>query len=88
MSHLCVIKKHYVERWSYICVKCGGGNSVAERKTLCKVLSLAPRLPAVYCRPSTPLGTEAALVRASGFRGAVGSFVCGRQTSGVCGARR
>jgi hypothetical protein len=46
-----------------------------ERKTLC--ISLAPRSPAVYCRLSSPLGIEAAFVCASGFQGAVGSFVGG-----------
>jgi hypothetical protein len=64
----------YVMWWSYVCGS-GGYSATEERKTLC--LSLAPRPPVVYCRLSSPLGTEAALVRASGFRGAVGSFLCG-----------
>jgi hypothetical protein len=63
---------------TYIC--CGGDDYVAEKKKPVRDLSLVPRLPAVYCRLSTPLETEAALVCASGFREAVGSFVCGHQT--------
>ena len=66
--------------------RCSGGDSATERKTLC--LSLAPRQPAVYCRPSSPPGIKAALVRASVFRGAVVSFVCGRWASDAFGERQ
>src|SRR5258708_17563714 len=54
-----------------------------KRKTLC--LSLVPRQPAVYCRPSSPLRTIAVPVCASVFRGAVGGSVCGHWTASVCG---
>jgi hypothetical protein len=53
--------------WSCVCkyVLAAGVTLSQKEKTLC--LSLVPRLPAVYCRPSSPLGTEATFERASGF---------------------
>jgi hypothetical protein len=70
VGHWCVVGC-YVMWWLcvYVYIVATGVTLSQKMKTLC--LSLAPRLPMVYCRPSSPLGTKAAFGRASGFRGAV-----------------
>jgi hypothetical protein len=53
----------------YVCKYCNRGDSIAEsKKALCLNLVPLPRLPAVYCRPSSSPGTEAALNALRGFK--------------------